>query len=425
MKETCHLPQRGAVLVFALLIVVVAATVLGGIVQLAATQTLAGQGEWAAAARRIRLDNSRALARQYVLAHMWKSFGELSPATLASSATGGAGGFSISGVDPASGYWLSLKQDDASRINPFNLFERGGFQSAWATATLSSGSGNIPWGFQVRTRSPIVAGFSFVNQLPASNSWQPTRRMDMNFANYATGFPALPRMPVSSITNRSLSAAAVRFTDMVALEVPKAEADFGDLLQTQSGVATNAVDPLNPVAAQVELNLGTFGYYVVPGGSSSHFYQVPAMVDVVVGGAGTNSTNYNVPVTRLILSGGGSASSIPAQVVIPETCTALTNVTLAGGNSRMVYLYRRGAASPGLVISTAGGNTEFRIGMTLDCPADLRVSGSLTIVGGIRTGSLLTQSTGNTLVLQSEDNPTWKYDAIADRMMWLEDQRMR
>jgi hypothetical protein len=62
--------------------------------------------------------------------------------------------------------------------------------------------------------------------------------------------------------------------------------------------------------------------------------------------------------------------------------------------------------------------------MTLYCPADLAPSGSLTIVGGIRTGQPLGNSQG-TVNFQSEQNPGWQYDAIADRMMWLEDQRIR
>lgn len=421
MKTRRSLTSSGAVLAFALLIMVVAATILGGIAQLAVTQTIAGQAEWVAASRRIQLENSRALARQYILSQMWRGYGALAPASLSVS---GLGGFTLTSVDPALGYWLSLRQDAAARINPFNLFERGGFQSAWATGSLNSGAGDVPWGFQVRTRSPIVAGFSFVNQLPAENAWQPAQRVDMRAAaiNYASGFTALPRMPVSSVTNSSIAASTVRMEDLGYLEAPKAEAAFGDVLQTVDGVETAPVDPADPAeAAQVVIDLNTFGYFV--GQSDSQFYEVPFAADLVSTNDETTQTNYAVPVTSLVLVGGAASAGPPLQVVIPAGNATLTNVTLSGNNQRIVYFYRQGIS--GLTISTAGGNSEFRIGMTLEGPADLRVAGGLTVVGGIRTASALTQSTGDTVVFSPELNPTWKYDAIADRMMWLEDQQMR
>lgn len=416
--------QRGTVLVFALLILVVGGTILGGIAQLAVTQSIAGQAEWEAVERRVQTENSRVLARQYILTQMWQGFGGLPAATLNNSATGGLGGFQITSVEPDFGYWLSVTQDDTNRINPFNLFERGGFQSAWANGLLrtrsdDSSTNNANWGFQIRTRSPIAAGFAFVNHRPATNLWAPLRRINMQQADYAVGFTNLPRMPVSSVTNTN-TGDSTGFLGFLLL--PKAEAAFGDLLATPTGVESVLVDTSNPVTARIEINLDTFSYTATQ--DDSHFYEVPASTDPVTVTNGVTNTNYNVPVTTLLLSGPGAANNLPLQIFIPANNTSLTNLILSGANSRIVYLYRQGPASPPLRISTTGGNNIFRIGMTLDCAADLNISGSLTVRGGFRTGSPLDQSTGD-FTLVADNDPTWKFDAIADRMMWLEDQRSR
>lgn len=416
--------EAGAVLVFALLVLVVGGTILGGIAQLAVTQSLAGRSEWESAARRIRLENSRALARQYVLSQMWRGFGGIAPGALGNSLTGGVGGFAITNVEPEFGYWLSLEQDNDERINPFNLFERGGFQSAWVSGFLRSApddsSNNIvPWGFQIRTRSPIAAGFAFVNHRPATNTWTPTPRIDLQQTNsdYAMGFIDLPRMPVSSVTNTN-TGDTDGFRGFLLL--PKAEADFGDVLADPDAGSVD-LQMISSNSARVLLDLNIYDYDTTDG---PRFYEVPAKIDITSGG----STNYALNVVELVLSNaagtGTSFKTGAVQVVIPESNASLTSVKLAGSNMREVYLYRRGTNSPPLSIKTAGGNHTFRIGMTLDCPADLNISGTLTIRGGFRTGSLLTQSTGD-FSLEAEPSPTWRLDAVADRMMWLEDQRER
>jgi len=405
--------QIGAVLVFALLILVVGATILGGIAQLAVTQSLAGQTEWDAAARRIRLENSRAMARQYVLSQMWRGFGQLPEASLGTGATSGLGGFAIASVEPKYGFWLSTKQDGTDRVNPFNLFERGGFQSAWASGSLSTGAGNVPWGFQIRTRSPITAGFAFVNQRPAANTWAPIPRLEMQQADFATGFSGLPRMPVSSVTNTN-TGDTTGFTGF--LSAPKAEAPFGDFYGSTTGLETNYFTTGSGATlvtnAEIVVKLGTYSYYNPDG---CLFYEIPSKVDRPELGEYTNS------VTRLVLEGG--ADGIPVQISVPEANNTLTNVVLRGDNVRPVYIdYRKNTGT--LTVSTSVANTSFRLGMTLYSPANLAPSGSLTIIGGVRTGQSLGNSQG-TVSLQSETSATWRYEAISDRMMWLEDQRAR
>jgi hypothetical protein len=344
---------------------------------------------------------------------MWRNFGQLPQASVGTNVTGGLGGFTITSVEPQYGFWLSLKQDGSDRINPFNLFERGGFQSAWAAGSLSTGSGDVPWGFQVRTRSPIVAGFAFVNQWPVSNNWFPARRINMHQTNYAVGFTNLPRMPVSSVTNTN---AGDTNGFIGFLSAPKAEAPFGDFYAGTTGLATNfftsGAGATLVTNAQIVVNLGTYSYYNPDG---CLFYEIPSRVDRPEFGSYTNA------VTSLVLQGG--ADGIPVQIAVPEANNTLTNIVLSGDNFRPVYVdYRRNIGT--LTVTTSAANTSFRLGMTLYSAADLAPFGSLTIVGGVRTGQSLGNSQG-TVTLQSEDNSNWRYDAIADRMMWLEDQRIR
>jgi len=223
----------------------------------------------------------------------------------------------------------------------------------------------------------------------------------------------LPRMPVSSVTNTNATDTS-GFAGF--LSAPKAEAPFGDFYGSTTGVETNYVTNgtgANAVTnAEIVVRLGSFGYYNPDG---CLFYEVPSKVDRPELGEYTN------PVTRLVLEGG--ADGIPVQISIPAGNNTLTNLVLSGDNARPVYVdYRKSTGT--LTVSTSLANTSFRMGMTLYSPADLAPSGSLTVVGGLRTGQSLANSQG-AVTLQPETSPGWRFDAIADRMMWLEDQRAR
>jgi hypothetical protein len=272
---------------------------------------------------------------------------------------------------------------------------------------LSTGSGDAPWGFQIRTRSPITAGFVSVNQLPAANGLTSAPRIDMRQSDYAVGFTGLPRMLVSSVsgTDGGDTSGFLGY-----LSAPRGEARFGDFL-----AAVAAVEPVVPPdgPAYVELDLSTYNYYNPEG---ALFYEVPSSVDRPLEG------RFNIPVTRLVLKGGGENAGPPVQVLVPEFNTSLTTVELSGENTRPVYIYQRGGGG-NLTVTTAGAGASFRVGMTLYSPATFSPAGSLTVVGGLRTD----RAGGNagSVTFVAESSPGWAYEAIADRMMWLEDQRAR
>lgn len=413
--------MAGAVLVFALLVLVVAATILGGVAQLAVTQSVAGQGEWNSAARRIQVENSRALARQYILSQMFLGSGRLSRGSLDA---GLLGKFSVTSVEPDSVFWNSVDQDGDDRINPFNIFERGGFQSAWVNGQLfagtnSAGTNNVTWGFQVRTRSPIVAGFAFVNHRNVTNGWTASRYINMQQTNYATGVASLPLPPVSSVTAAAIGGAG-GYTGL--LSVPPSEPRFGRIGVDVRGVTTNPIVVGTNTNAEIVLNLFDYTHDNL---GVCVFYPVPSTADLTYLftneiGVVETKTNQGVPVKQLVLRGTVQAG-LPVQVVAANT--NLAKLVLDGDNYRRVYFYQPATNSP-LTVTGTNGARNFCIGMTLYSPADFALSGGLTIVGGVRTDRGVANSSGAVTFLP-DSSPSVGYDNIADRMMWLEDQRAR
>lgn len=120
--------NQAAVLVFAVLLLAAGVFVLTGIAQLSATQALIGQDEWAAMQRRVQLENSRSLARQFMLARMFRGV----VSTNISYTNASLGSFTLSPTSSSgtADYWTTPSSADTNinlKINPFTLMERGGF----------------------------------------------------------------------------------------------------------------------------------------------------------------------------------------------------------------------------------------------------------------------------------------------------------
>ena len=223
-KKNKSARSAGAVLVFALLILVTAALVIGGLAQLAATQSLVGGREWEEAQQRVTLANSRAMARQFLLQSIFSNNVATGPLTNPPNINFAGytnGGFRLTNpvsiiTEPANNFdfWSAYLTTDSVtglNINPFNVLERGGFYSATIRAELSDGTTDTDWtvwSFQVRTRNPIAAGYSFVRHSPVASFNRPTVAADMLFSNppgvppnFVGFYTNLPAMPLSSVTN--------------------------------------------------------------------------------------------------------------------------------------------------------------------------------------------------------------------------------
>ena len=408
--------RSAAVLVFAVLLLAAGVFVLAGVAQLAATQALVGQSEWGALSRRIKLENSRAIGRQFMLARMFNSV----VATNTGYTNAALGGFSVSPVSETSmggDYWTTLSTTNTNvnlKINPFTLMERGGFYRVVVPGTIYDGVENVPWNFQVRTRSPIAAGYPLTQHRPASNSISgllDPPYIDMNHPEQFVGFHEMARMRVSSVTNTSIDPTGYEGY----LEVPIGVAAWGPF--------TNSYFvPANPsiTALHVVIDLGTDDTQDL---SQVLLFRIDETMDRA--NFSTNGTNFaNLPVTGLRLIGTEQYPRKPLQVVVPAARTNLTGLFLQGRNplvtGRPVYVnYQRAAGARGtlgVVATNASGN--WRIGISAS-HADVNFATSgIDIVGGVRTDGLITGAP----VLEQDLDPGG-LDYIADRMMWLEDYK--
>jgi len=409
-------------MVFAVLLMVAGAFVLAAVAQLAATQGISGELEWLALRRRVNLGNSRALAREYMLSRVFR--GPVPENTNASTAVFGStlGGFIIQASGAArTNYWAALSStntDVVLNINPFNLMERGGFYRETFTAKLQDGVTNVNWSFALRTRSPVAAGYSFVQHRPADNDLAALAvppYIDMSSqSEQFLGFYGLPRVPMSSVTNTFTRGAGDANGYQGYLDVLEGASVYG--------LFTNAVfqarEPTNqtPRTLQVVLNLSATDPNI---DSPVLRYNVEDNTARI-----TNGTNvYNLPVKAVVLSGTEIWGQKPLHVVVPESNTNVTSLVLSTNNSRLVYFHRRKAANDSVPfdVSSINAASSWRIGLTMSrCNIQFDVA-DLEIIGGLRTDGAITFR-GGSANFSTETDPGG-LDFIADRMMWLEDYR--
>lgn len=402
--------EPGSVLVFVVLILAVGAFVLAGIAQLGATQALVGHDEWASLNRRVRVENSRALARQYVLQRMFSS----AITNVSYTNASGLGGFTLAS-SLVTNFWTTLSDMNTNaslKINPFTLMERGGFYRTVIGGTVSDGVDDIDWNFQVRTRSPITAGYPVVQHKPANYDVSPLADtnpyVDMNDAEQFIGFHDMARMRVSSVSDTSMDANGY----IGYLDPPIGIAAYGFFTQAEarpSGVAGQL---------KMVVNLGSSDPNDV---SLVLVYEVPAAATYTNTNAVPPTTN-TLPVSAVELIGTDSGGLKPLQVIIPAANSNTGSLILTGSNhadwGRPVYVnYRRPTNNGTLLVTTTNVTGSWRIGITA-ARSDIEFDGGITIFGGVRTDGRIS---GNP-VFRQDLNPQG-LDYIADRMMWLEDYK--
>ena len=420
MKTTFQETKNGSVMIFAVLLMTAGVFVLAAVLQLAATQGLSGDAEWDAVQRRVTLGNSRTMAREYMHSRIFR--GTVPANTNATSVTfsNAQGGFSIT---PAGGaqasYWTALSTtntDVVLNINPFNLMERGGFYRELFAAQLLQGADDIEWSFALRTRSPIAAGYSFVQQRPANNdvaslATPPYINMSATAGEKFVGFYGLPRTPVASVTNIMTRGTGDTNGYQGFLDVQPGASAYGFF--------TNAVYELRPGTtdqAQVVLDLAATDPNI-----DTAVLRYDENNDVATNIlVGTNTVD--LPVTTMVLKGSTAFGQKPLHIVVPPARTNLGLLVLSNNNDRLVYFNRIKDTDDGRILSvSAQGAARWRIGFTMtQCRLRLGLSGVI-VTGGLRADSSVTFPSG-AVEIRPESDPGG-LDFIADRMMWLEDYR--
>ncbi len=405
--------QDAAVLIFAVLLLAAGVFVLTGIAQLSATQAVIGQNEWDALRKRIMLENSRSMARQFMMARMFNGVVS-NPVSFFDPAVGGFTLSPITDTNAGADYWTTLSTTNTNinlKINPFTLMERGGFYRVVVPGTVSDGVSDAQWNFQVRTRSPVTAGYPVVQQLPGTNNVamlvDGSPYIDMNENEQFIGFHEMARMRVSSVTNTNIDTNGYQGY----LDVPIGVAAAGLYTNAQIAAADEVVSALNVV-----LDLST--------ADPSDLSQVLRYeLDLDIADYSTNGTNYaGVAVTGLVLRGTEIYGLKPLQVVIPRSRTNLVNLFIEGRNplvtGRPVYVnYQRDPTTRGqLNVTASNAMGKWRLGITAQHGDISFATSGIDIVGGVRTDGAIAGSPS----LQQERDPGG-LDYIADRMMWLED----
>jgi hypothetical protein len=403
--------ESGAVLVFALLILVSAAVIFAGLAQMSATQALVGGREWEEARQRITLANSRALARGFLLSRIFWNDGinglPTNPATFPSFPNTNFGGFSITNNSVAD-FWAAMNSATPSTnlgINPFSPFERGGFYPATIRANLWDGTeATNSWNFQVRLRSPIAAGYTLIRHAPnattnkASNSINTFYRPGMFFR-----FPDIPGVAVSSVTNTN------RDTNGY---VGFLGAPLGVSGRSFAGAELKIPSIPSPTNAYVDI-------YLTNAVDDLYFYDVPA--------THTNSVGAILPLTEVRLFGDTNELAPPFVVRVAATNGNLRKITLANNNTRPVCVYvdsDSAGSTRSLDISSTANIWRASIYAKLPGFGPILAfslpNPAFRLLGGVRTDALIS----NAPTILTETNPAG-LDFIADKMMWLEDARAR
>lgn len=413
--------EPGAVLIFAVLLLAAGVFVLTGIAQLAATQAVVSQDEWQALQRRNMLENSRSMARQFMLARMFRGV----VSTNIGYTNTNFGGFTLIPGNAAgvADYWTTPTEDDATlnlKINPFNPMERGGFYRVVVPAKLaaeisSARTNEVDWNFQVRTRSPIAAGYSFVQQLPAANNLSGLVPVGVPYINMQTtdkfiGFEDVPRMPFSSVTNTNPDPNG--YTGYLAIPLVPGGSSYGQFTNYR-------IEPRD-TNLQLVLDLADDGPLDT---NSVVLFEMTNDVVALYTNQSDGQVWTNRSIRAVVLVGADRPTNKPLHVVIGPSITNTTLLVLSNNNERLIYLNRQKQTNDGVpldVISDASAS-DWRIGMTISKSSVQFEIGALEVVGGLRTDGAITFQ-AEQAYFSPEAFPEG-LDYIADRMMWLEDYK--
>lgn len=420
--DTRHGKAHGSIMIFAVLLMTAGVFVLAAVLQLAATQGLTGEEEWSALQRRVTLGNSRAMARQYMLSRVFRGTVPASTNLASVAFTNALGGFSI---QPAGGqqqsYWAALSTtntDVVLNINPFNLMERGGFYREVFVGQLRQGGTNpVAWSYALRTRSPVAAGYSFVQHRPADNTladFAEPPYIDLNGTGQQFfGYYGLPRMPLSSVTNTMTRETGDANGYQGYLDAPEGASGYGYFTE----ITYEPREPANqtPQTMQAVLDLSA---------ADPNIATSVLRCDLFANTANhTNGTNVyiNLPVKAVVLVGSDDAGQKPLHVVVPQSNTNIETLTLRNDNERRVYFYRAKAANDSVTFNVNSEDASaWRLGITMSLCDILFQTPDLSIQGGLRTDGAIDNQGMPNFVPEADPGGL---DFIADRMMWLEDYR--
>ena len=426
-------------MIFSLVIILGGTLVLAGWAQMMATRATYSVMTEEGQKRRIAIANGRALARQYVLNQMPSG----SIGYFTTNLANGWGGFQINGV---TNLWTNAS---FSVGNPFNQFSDTTFVVTNG-GHVSNSLESYGWSFLIRSRSPLLAGYPLTIHSPGTTNPGTFAANITNkiFWSNALGFTNAADIPFTSgytasgagSTNGYLGYFAspmntnYAYTDASGLSVTNGNTNGATFVSTNFGTNTNTIIT-NYTGGSVTLVLNSTQT------NSITRYVVPNTVTNIwstnnVSGSITYIRNYsNMAVTNLMLV--GSTNTNVLHLIANSTNTNLATLSLSGtNNARKIYLNKVGGTLS-LTNSQAGtytNNYSWWLGMTLsNCTGTVytpTTSGkSLSLQGGIRSDGTISQNGQGNLTITTNPSPaisgtnTSVIETIADRILWLEEQK--
>jgi hypothetical protein len=377
--------RQGATLVFALVILAVAAMVLAGLVismGALVEHTVASQ---TAMNQRLNLENSRVLGVQMVRERLLSTNSGLS--TNGPQSTGVTnlavtnGGYSLGGIAmsgttawtttnrPAGPNPFSPAGDTMVTVSGSNYYYAG--YSGVLTGSLYSGTNPVSWVFEARTRTPTL-GYDLANFFSSGTS-----------------------LGISS-------AASVGTTNGSVLSGTLQNATFPPTL-VQSGT-----DYLNAMTATTVS--GTTTEYIVVGGT----------VTFLLNGISAERTFLITGSVRQVNFSGSNTHNYPLRIIGSSGLTASSTISLPSAGSSPIYLIHNNPTQPVTISVPSGAVPRANIFL---------ISSSGTIAGsGTIRGGLIRSGTGGSLTVPGtvhilRETSLGTLDDVGIRRGWVESYR--
>jgi len=425
----------GSVLVYALLITFVGSMLLAAWISLLGSRVkYVEEAMKPAIKRRVILENSRALATEYLLEHVLPYSYQTAP-TIDFDELDGWGAFTLNSsaqtLTPLNSSTVQHGVSGGTSFGQVNHFSPGlgtGFQSS-ISGQLSDGESMYDWTFCAKSRSPVFAGDLLTIQLSGVTSPVSSSVFLGGSVGGAANFVAW-QAGSYGLTTRTFQAAAVAGVTTISGLV---QLDFSFVPVTSGqGYYDGSLNVVSPS--------GNINSLVSRVSALSPILVDPQMSQTM-GGATTNGTgavtidlsqvsaNYLISgnMTSLTLIGVPNAvtgESYPmARIVYVQTVAsagAAMPIVLSGNNLRRVYLGVK--KLDGSATVSLSGATSWRLAGTLEaCPLNFSFGGhSLTVTGGFRTNREIRVSSGDSLTIQREIAAWGNLESFADRNAWLE-----
>jgi len=424
---------EGTIMIFSLVIILGGTLVLAAWAQMLATRATYSVMTEEGQKRRIALANGRALARQYVLNQM--PSGSIS--NFSTNLANGWGGFQI---NSASALWTNA---NFSVGNPFNQF----CDTTFVVTNGGHVSNNLEtygWTFLIRSRSPLLAGYPLTIQNPGTTNLAWASNAYKIYWSNALGFSNAPDIPFTSGTTASGAGSTngyigyfaspmntnYAYTDVSGLSITNGNTNGATYVSSTNPSTNTNMYITNYTGGSVTLVLNStqtnsITRYAVPNTVTNIF----SFTNTVL--SKTNIRNYsNAAVTNLMLVGSTNTNAL--HLIVNSSTTNLNTLTLSGtNNTRRIYLNKNGGS---LTNQTATYTSSYAwwMGMTLsNCTTSVYAptnANKLTLQGGIRSDGTINVNQGNLSVISStlpaiNGTNVSDIETIADRIMWLEEQR--